>query len=105
MSSSRNRRPPPCVDVSGHSSGRRSRMRTLDTSRDPRVANSSIRSQRVVGRGAPRDLTTLHYAVVAIFGPTASGKSAVAELVAAQLGTEVVSADALQVYDGLPILT
>ena len=43
--------------------------------------------------------------VIAIFGPTASGKSAVAELVAARLGTEVVSADALQVYRGLPILT
>jgi tRNA dimethylallyltransferase len=44
-------------------------------------------------------------AVVAIFGPTASGKSAVAEAVADLLGTEVVSADALQVYRGLPILT
>jgi tRNA dimethylallyltransferase len=43
--------------------------------------------------------------VVAIFGPTASGKSAVAEEVAERLGTEVVSADALQVYRGLPILT
>jgi tRNA dimethylallyltransferase len=43
--------------------------------------------------------------VLAIFGPTASGKSAVAELLAERLGTEVVSADALQVYRGLPILT
>ena len=43
--------------------------------------------------------------VVAIFGPTASGKSAVAEEVADRLGTVVVSADALQVYRGLPILT
>ena len=43
--------------------------------------------------------------VVAIFGPTASGKSAVAEFVADRLGTELVSADALQVYRGLPILT
>ncbi len=43
--------------------------------------------------------------VVAIFGPTASGKSAVAEAVAAELGTDVVSADAMQVYRGLPILT
>jgi tRNA dimethylallyltransferase len=46
-----------------------------------------------------------HVEVVAIFGPTASGKSAVAELVAERLGTEVVSADAMQVYRGLPILT
>ena len=43
--------------------------------------------------------------VVAIMGPTASGKTAVAQLVADALGTEVVSADALQVYRRLPILT
>ncbi len=43
--------------------------------------------------------------VVAVFGPTASGKSAVAEALADRLGTEVVSADALQVYRELPILT
>jgi tRNA dimethylallyltransferase len=50
-------------------------------------------------------MTTLRCEVVAIFGPTASGKSAVAALVAERLGTEVVSADALQVYRGLAILT
>jgi tRNA dimethylallyltransferase len=43
--------------------------------------------------------------VFAVFGPTASGKSAVAEGLAERLSTEVVSADALQVYGGLPILT
>jgi len=43
--------------------------------------------------------------VVAVFGPTASGKTAVAEAVAERLGTGVVSCDALQVYRGLPILT
>ena len=43
--------------------------------------------------------------MIAIFGPTASGKSAVAEAVAARLGGEVVSADAMQVYRDLPILT
>jgi tRNA dimethylallyltransferase len=43
--------------------------------------------------------------VIAIFGPTASGKSAVAEALADRLGTEVVSADAMQAYRGLPILT
>ena len=59
----------------------------------------------MVGRGAPRGVTKLGYEVVAIFGPTASGKSAVARRVADALGTEVVSADALQVYRGLPILT
>ncbi len=43
--------------------------------------------------------------VLAIFGPTASGKSAVAEAIAARLPAELVSADSMQVYRGLPILT
>jgi len=43
--------------------------------------------------------------VIGVFGPTASGKSAVADALADRLGTEVVSADALQVYRGLPVLT
>ena len=43
--------------------------------------------------------------VIGIFGPTASGKSAVAAAVAERIPAEVVSADAMQVYDGLPILT
>ena len=43
--------------------------------------------------------------VVAIFGPTASGKTAVAEAVADRVGGEVVSVDSMQVYRGLPILT
>jgi tRNA dimethylallyltransferase len=43
--------------------------------------------------------------VVAIFGPTASGKTAVAEAVAGRLSGEVVSADSMQAYEGLPILT
>src|SRR5436190_7448148 len=43
--------------------------------------------------------------VVAIFGPTASGKTAVAELVAERLRGEVVSVYSMQAYSGLPILT
>jgi tRNA dimethylallyltransferase len=43
--------------------------------------------------------------VLAIFGPTASGKTAVAEAVADRLGGEVISADSMQAYEGLPILT
>jgi len=43
--------------------------------------------------------------VLALFGPTASGKTAVAENLADRLGGEVVSADSVQVYAGLPILT
>jgi tRNA dimethylallyltransferase len=43
--------------------------------------------------------------VLAIFGPTASGKTAVAEALAERIPAEVVSADSMQVYRGLPILT
>ncbi len=43
--------------------------------------------------------------VVAIFGPTASGKSAVAEEIARRIPAELVSADSMQVYRGLPVLT
>ncbi|HSJ93259.1 MAG TPA: tRNA (adenosine(37)-N6)-dimethylallyltransferase MiaA [Gaiellaceae bacterium] len=54
--------------------------------------------ERVV-KGAPEAF------VLAIFGPTGSGKTAVAEALAERIPAEIVSADALQVYDGLPILT
>jgi tRNA dimethylallyltransferase len=43
--------------------------------------------------------------VLALFGPTASGKTAVAEALAARISAEIVSADSMQVYRGLPILT
>jgi tRNA dimethylallyltransferase len=43
--------------------------------------------------------------VIAIFGPTASGKSDVAEALAQRIPAELISADAMQVYRGLPILT
>ena len=43
--------------------------------------------------------------VIGIFGPTASGKSGVAEALAERIPSELVSADAMQVYLGLPILT
>ena len=46
-----------------------------------------------------------YLALVAIFGPTASGKSAVAEAIAERVPAELVSADSMQVYRGLPILT
>jgi tRNA dimethylallyltransferase len=43
--------------------------------------------------------------VIGIFGPTASGKSSVAEALLRRLPAELVSADAMQVYRGLPLLT
>ena len=43
--------------------------------------------------------------VLGIFGPTASGQSAVAEAVAARIPAELVAADSAQLYRGLPLLT
>ena len=43
--------------------------------------------------------------VLAVFGPTASGKSAVAEALTERIPAEIVSADAMQAYRGLPVLT
>jgi tRNA dimethylallyltransferase len=43
--------------------------------------------------------------VIAIFGPTASGKSAVAEKLAQLVPAVLVSADSAQLYRGLPVLT
>jgi tRNA dimethylallyltransferase len=42
---------------------------------------------------------------IGIFGPTASGKSAVAEAIAVRIPADIVSADAMQVYRDLPVLT
>lgn len=43
--------------------------------------------------------------VLALFGPTAGGKTQLAALLREQLGGEVVSADSAALYAGLPILT
>lgn len=43
--------------------------------------------------------------LVAIVGPTASGKSALAALLAAELGGTVINADSMQIYRDLPVLT
>ena len=43
--------------------------------------------------------------VLFIVGPTASGKSEIAADVAVGCGAEIVSADAFQIYRGLPLLT
>jgi tRNA dimethylallyltransferase len=43
--------------------------------------------------------------VLALFGPTASGKTAVAGLLRERLGAEVVSADSAALYENLPVIT
>jgi tRNA dimethylallyltransferase len=42
---------------------------------------------------------------LALFGPTASGKTAVAAVLRERLGAEVISADSAALYAGLPIIT
>ncbi len=43
--------------------------------------------------------------VLALFGPTASGKTAVAGILRERLGADVISADSAALYEGLPIIT
>jgi len=49
--------------------------------------------------------STLMQPALMIGGPTASGKSAFASQLAAEIGGEIVNADAFQLYGGLPLLT
>lgn len=46
-----------------------------------------------------------HYDIIAILGPTASGKTPFAAALAAELDTEIISADSRQVYKGMDIGT
>ena len=43
--------------------------------------------------------------VLALFGPTASGKTAVAGILRERLGATVISADSAALYAGLPVIT
>jgi len=43
--------------------------------------------------------------VLALFGPTASGKTAVAGILRERLGAEVISADSAAIYAGIPVIT
>jgi tRNA dimethylallyltransferase len=44
-------------------------------------------------------------ALVSIFGPTALGKTEIARALAERLDGEIVAADSMQVYSGVPVLT
>ena len=43
--------------------------------------------------------------LIAVVGPTASGKTALAIALAKELGGEIVSADSMQIYRGMDIAT
>ena len=47
----------------------------------------------------------MSFPVIAIYGPTATGKSALALEVASELGCDILSADSRQVFKGLDIGT
>ena len=66
-----------------------------------RISRPTTRAIRLAGRRSQ----PIRSSVLAIFGPTASGKSAVAEAIAERSRPSFVSADSMQVYRGLPILT
>lgn len=53
----------------------------------------------------PTDLADFERPIIAIVGPTASGKSSLAQAVALELDGEVVSADSMQIYRGMDIGT
>lgn len=57
-----------------------------------------------MGSGHSTEFSLTH-PVICVIGPTASGKTDVAQLVAQRLGGEVVSADSMQVYRGMDIGT
>lgn len=61
------------------------------------ASQSSIFPQTLKPRVKPR--------VIVLFGPTASGKSALAIKLAQALNGEIINADSRQTYKGLPILT
>ena len=54
---------------------------------------------------SPESRFPLSHPVVCVVGPTASGKSELAQRIAAAIGGEVVSADSMQVYRGMDIGT
>lgn len=54
---------------------------------------------------AESEMPSLSIPVICVVGPTATGKSALAQALAERLGGEVVSADSMQVYRGMDIGT
>src|SRR4029453_9762693 len=63
--------------------------------------NREGRARRIIGGTASGWMTRAFF----IVGPTATGKSEIAADVAREVGAEIVSADAFQIYRGLDLLT
>src|SRR4051794_4437431 len=57
------------------------------------------------GRRARARLQAARRSLIALFGPTASGKTAVAGILRERLGYDVISADSAALYAELPLIT
>ena len=91
----------------GDRTGRRDGDRARPARAPARLGRGVPRRRRARARGgrvAARPPLRMSR-VLAIFGPTASGKTDVAEAIADRIPAALVSADAMQAYRGLPILT
>src|ERR1700760_4820739 len=56
------------------------------------------------GRAGAR-LQAARRSLIALFGPTASGKTAVAGILRERIAADVISADSAALYAGLPVIT
>src|SRR5262249_60287212 len=71
-------------------------------------ASAATRATGATGWGSPRGEAPrmeMNHRLLAIVGPTATGKSALAIAIAARVGGEVVSCDSTAVYRGFDIGT
>src|SRR5581483_6459719 len=85
------------------SSGSASGVPPTRTKTGPSSAHARPPRSSMASSSRPAPAPERH--VLALFGPTASGKTAVAGVLRERLGAEVVSADSAALYDGLPIIT
>src|SRR5262245_330310 len=95
---------------------RRRRSKSASRARSPGSRSGAPRIRRRTARSSARRQPTRSSMassfppaparkVLALFGPTASGKTAVAGLLRERLGVEVISADSAALYEGLPVIT
>jgi tRNA dimethylallyltransferase len=80
-------------------------LHSMNTADSARVRSREVLSLTASASWGANGQENVQVTVIGIFGPTASGKSALAQGIADERKGELISADAMQVYRGLPILT